>query len=95
MVNDRSTLLGPDGQPLSTLPPIVVIKTRQPLPQKLVQAISATTKSIALRERPVNGQASYGGHRGYSRSHPQGTKDWESGGATQELRKEEIRIYQR
>ncbi len=45
MVNDRSKLLGPGGQPLSTLPPIVVIKTREPLPQKLVQAIGATTKS--------------------------------------------------
>jgi len=45
MVNDRSKLLGPDGLPLSTLPSIVVIKTRQPIPQRLVQAIGATTKS--------------------------------------------------
>ncbi len=44
MVNDRSKLLGPGGLPLSTLPPIVVIKTQQPLPRALIQAIGATTK---------------------------------------------------
>ena len=45
MVNDGSKLLGPGGLPLSTLPPIVVIKTRQPLSQKLVQIIGVATKS--------------------------------------------------
>lgn len=48
MGNDGSELVGPSGQPLSTLPPIVVVKSRRPLPKELIQAIGMTTKCSVI-----------------------------------------------
>lgn len=46
--NDKNKLFGPDGQPLSALPPIVVVKARHPLPPELIKAIGVTTKSSVV-----------------------------------------------
>ncbi len=46
--NDGSKILGPDGLPLTTEPPIVVVKSRHPLPQQLVQSIGMTTKCSVI-----------------------------------------------
>lgn len=46
--NDESKLFGPGGQPLSTLPSIVVVKSRDPLPPQLVQNIGMITKSSVV-----------------------------------------------
>jgi len=48
MSNDREKLLGPGGQPLSTQPPIVVIKSRNPLPPQLIQSIGMVTKCSVI-----------------------------------------------
>lgn len=48
MGNDGSKLVGPDGQPLSTVPPIVVVKSRHPLPPQLVKSIGMTTKCSVI-----------------------------------------------
>jgi len=48
-MNDlRKTILGPDGQPVSTQPPIVVVKSRNPLPPQLIQNIGMATKSSVI-----------------------------------------------
>jgi len=48
MGDDGNKLVGPGGQPLSTQPPIVVIKSRNPLPPQLVQNIGMVTKSAVI-----------------------------------------------
>ena len=44
MNHDKPEILGPDGQPLTTEPSIVVIKSRNPLPPQLIQNIGMVTK---------------------------------------------------
>jgi len=47
MGNDGK-ILGSGGQPISTEPSIVVIKSRQPLPPQLIQNIGMATKSSII-----------------------------------------------
>jgi len=47
MSND-GRILGPDGMPITTHPPIVVVKSRNPLPQQLIQNIGMATKSSVI-----------------------------------------------
>jgi len=46
--NETPALYGPGGQPLTTQPPIVVIKSRNPLPPQLIQNICMVTKSSVV-----------------------------------------------
>ena len=48
MNHDRPGILGPDGQPLTTEPSIVVIKSRNPPPPQLLQRIGMVTKSSVI-----------------------------------------------
>jgi len=48
MSNDGDKILGPDGLPISTQPPIVVVKSRYPLPPQLIQNIGTITKSSVV-----------------------------------------------
>ncbi|MBA7605556.1 hypothetical protein ES703_12689 [subsurface metagenome] len=48
MNGDGPKILGPDGHPISTQPPIVVVKSRHPLPQQLIQSIGMTTKCSVI-----------------------------------------------
>jgi len=47
-MNDGSKIVGPDGLPLTTQPPIVVVKSRYPLPPELIQNIGVATKSTVI-----------------------------------------------
>jgi len=47
MSND-GRILGPDGMPITTQPPIVVIKSRHPLPPQLIQNIGMATKCSVI-----------------------------------------------
>lgn len=47
-MNDGSKILGPDGNPITTEPSIVVVKSRSPLPPQLIQNIGVTTKSSVI-----------------------------------------------
>ncbi len=47
-MNNGDKILGPDGLPLSTQPPIVVVKSRHPLPPQLIQNIGTVTKSSVI-----------------------------------------------
>lgn len=49
MANDGDkTILGPDGKPITTQPPIVVVKSRHPLPPQLIQNIGMVTQSSVI-----------------------------------------------
>ena len=48
MANNHSKLVGPNGQPVTSEPPIIVIKSRNPLPQQLLQHIGMATKSSVI-----------------------------------------------
>lgn len=48
MNNGDKMILGLDGQPLSTQPSIVVVKSRRPLPPQLVQNIGMVTKASVI-----------------------------------------------
>jgi len=48
MNNGDKMILGPDGQPITTQPSIVVVKSRHPLPPQLVQNIGMLTKSSVI-----------------------------------------------
>jgi len=47
-MNNGSKILGTDGLPLSTQPPIVVVKSRHPLPPQLIQNIGTVTKCSVI-----------------------------------------------
>ena len=46
--NLGKTIFGPDGQPLSSQPPIVVIKSRHPLGPEIVKQVGMATKSSVI-----------------------------------------------
>ncbi|MBA7661761.1 hypothetical protein ES703_69781 [subsurface metagenome] len=48
MNNNGPKILGPDGQPISKQPPIVVVKSRHPLPPQLIQNIGMSTKCSVI-----------------------------------------------
>jgi len=45
---NNGKVLGPDGFPLSTEQPVIVIKSRLPLPPQLIQNIGVVTKSSVV-----------------------------------------------
>lgn len=47
-MSNGSKLVGPGGQPITTEPSIVVVKSRHPLPPQLIQNIGVATKSSVI-----------------------------------------------
>jgi len=47
-MSNGDRILGPDGQPITMQPSIVVVKSRNPLPPQLIQSIGMTTKSSVI-----------------------------------------------